>query len=89
MEWVCLRVCRHHQIMKSSRARTLDVDLLCARAAHVTSTQGRLIGHSYSSSGLTWLQALYLEANWVEVGLDRQTGDVALKRKIFLDSKAV
>lgn len=46
MERVCLRICRHHQIMKSSRARTLDVDLLCARGAHITSTQGSLIGHS-------------------------------------------
>ena len=49
---VCLRVCRHHQIMKSSRARTLDVHLLCARGPHITTTQGMLTG--YSDSLILW-----------------------------------
>lgn len=65
--------------------------IFCVPEAHTLHQPraGSLDTLSYSSSGLTWLRALYLETNWVEVGLDRQTGDVALKRRIFLDSKAV
>lgn len=44
---------------------------------------GSLDTLSYSSSGLTWLQALYLETKWVEEGLDRTDWRRGFKRENF------